>query len=311
MGRRQNILVLGGTGFIGSELLATLRSIDSRYNVLVLVNRTDAAVSLEHFETIRGSLGSFDLRAAESFNPDLIVHMARNRGSGALGRLLAAEKGARANRRLLSWMKGREAPPRLLYVSGTLMYGDCGRGSVTEEQPLNPTAFASQYILAERPFIKESAKGGVPVSMLRPPWVMGTASWFKGYYLDTMSRFGFVPQYGDGKNIMSFIDVTDCAGLIELAASSGVPGQNYNLFVPGAAIEQREFASLLSDISGLPLRVFNRSEVRKRYGDTVWKAFTFSLNASTVNKGFIEGYTFKYPTVRSMVEKNLDITAGA
>jgi nucleoside-diphosphate-sugar epimerase len=300
---KQNILVLGGTGFIGSALLSELKNNSSRYNVIVLVNKTRPGKGLDAFETVQGDIGSFDLSVTERFRPDVIVHMARKRGRGAAGRLIAAIGGARANRRLISYMKNSIVPPHIIYISGTLAYGDCGNREVTEELPLNPAAFARQYIRAERPFMREVGRGELPVSMLRPPWVIGGASWFKGYYLDTMRDFGYIPLFGRGENIMSFIDVEDCAGLIEHSLANALPGNNYNLFVPGAAIAQKEFTGLLSGISGLPVREFSRSVATKKYGRTVWEAFTFSLNASTIHNSFIDGYRFRYPSVRAMVEK--------
>ena len=303
---KKNILLLGGTGFIGSALLKELKNYTSRYNVLVLVNKTTPGEVLDTFETFQGDMGSLDLSVVERFRPDVIVHMARKRGRGALGRLLAATGGARANRRLITGMKKSNVPPHIIYVSGTLMYGDCGNREVTEEQPLNPASFARQYIRAERPFLREVGRGELPVSMLRPPWVIGGASWFKGYYLDTMRTYGYIPLFGDGENIMSFIDVEDCAGLIEHSVANALPGNNYNLFVPRVAVAQKEFAALLSRISGLPVRALSRREVTEKYGRTVWEAFTFSLNAATIHSRFIDGYRFRYPSVKAMVEKYME-----
>lgn len=302
---RVRVFLLGGTGFIGSVLTKQMSASRQTYDLMMLLHRTAPFRELEQINTNTGSLGSFDLSLLDRFRPDSIVHLARMSGRGRLGRFLAARSGARANRRLVSHLKGQANRPHVIYVSGTLVYGDCGESPVDENHPINPIAFAREYIKAEEPWMTELERGELPVSILRPPWIMGPGSWFAGFYLKSIRQHGVVPLFGDGSNLMSLLDVEDCAGLIAHAVKQAQPDNCYNLFAPGACLTQLEFARKLAHTTGAEIRPINVSEIRRRYGQTVLEAFTFSNNCATKHPEFIAGYKFQYPTVDEMIRNNL------
>ena len=114
-----------------------------------------------------------------------------------------------------------------------------------------------------------------------------------------------IPLFGDGENLMSLLDVEDCAGLVRHAVRHAKPGRCYNLFAPGACITQLEFAERLSAMTGAEVRKFEAQEIRRRYGQTMVEAFTFSNNSMTQYPEFISGYNFKYPSVEAMIRNNV------
>lgn len=310
MTERKKIFLLGGTGFIGSVLTRQLSASRAANDLMMLIHRSAPFRELEQINTYTGSLGTLDLSLLDRFSPDAVIHLARMSGRGKIGRYLAALQGARANRRIIRHLAQRQLKPHVIYVSGTLVYGDCGGTPVDEEAPLRPIAFAREYIKAEQPWMAALREGSLPVTILRPPWIMGAGSWFAEFYLKQIQSHKVVPLFGDGKNLMSLIDVEDCAGLIAHAVRHSQPGQCYNLFVPGACITQLEFAERLAKSTRTEIRRLSLAEIRRRYGQTMLEAFTFSNHAATRHPEFLAGYQFKYPTVDEIIRHHLPTGLG-
>ena len=101
------VLVLGGTGFIGSQVLSVLRH-HHDVRVMVLGHRRLDYRALEDFDLVTGSLPRFDLTWLEAFRPDTILHLARLGGRDPLRRALAARWGRRANERLIRWLEATQ-----------------------------------------------------------------------------------------------------------------------------------------------------------------------------------------------------------
>ena len=305
MTERKKIFLLGGTGFVGAPLTRQLSADREGNEVMMLLHRTAPFRYLEEVNTYTGNLGSLDFSLLDRLAPDTIIHLARMSGRGKVGRYLAATQGARANRRIIRHLGQMPCRPHVIYVSGTLVYGDCGDVAVDEARPIRPIAFAREYIKAERPWMAALAAGEIPVTLLRPPWIIGQGSWFADFYLDHIRRHRQVPLFGDGQNLMSLLDVEDCAGLIAHAVRNSAPGKTYNLFVPGACMTQLEFAERLAAHTQTEIRRFTATEVRRQYGQTMLEALTFSHRSSTAHPQFLAGYRFKYPTIDEMVRHNV------
>jgi nucleoside-diphosphate-sugar epimerase len=65
-------------------------------------------------------------------------------------------------------------PARLVYLSTTGVYGDCGGAVVTEESPVHPeTTRAQRRVHAEETLTAWGAERGVPVIILRVPGIYG------------------------------------------------------------------------------------------------------------------------------------------
>ncbi len=70
-------------------------------------------------------------------------------------------------------MLSRVPPPRLLYVSTSGVYGDCGGSRVDETRPLNPkTARARRRVDAERTLVNVARRTQVRLSVLRAPGIV-------------------------------------------------------------------------------------------------------------------------------------------
>jgi nucleoside-diphosphate-sugar epimerase len=298
------VLLLGGTGFIGSAVLARLRQRND-VRVMLLGHLNVDYRELEDVDLIVGSLSNFDLTWIDVFEPDTILHLARMGGRTSVGRRLAATRGWFANRRLIGKLLQLKAPPRVVYVSGTLVYGDRGEEWVDERSPIFPVAYARQYIVAERPWMAAQASGDLPVMIVRPPWVVGSTSWFATYYAGVLARDGVAPCYGDGDNWMTFLDVDDCAGLILHVAERGTSGNSYNILAPGQHVRQRDFAAFLAAVAGTAVSFIDRRTVARRLEAGAAEALTTSTRSTTFHDAILRTYSFNHLTWEVFVERHL------
>ena len=273
--------------------------------MMVLGHRNVDYRALEDVDLVVDDLTRFDLSWIERFEPDTIIHLARLRGRGRLGRSFAAHRGRRANKRLITWLCERAPDVRVLYVSGTLVYGDQGELDVDERTPLNPIAYAREYFRAEEPWVDAQREGLLPITIVRPPWIVGSGSWFYHFYVFPAQNEGEVLLYGSGQNWMSFLDVNDCAGSILNVAERSEPGKVFNLFAPGQTVRQVEFVSALSDAMGVGVRQIDGDEFGRRLDRATWDALTFSLKASTNHEEVGCGYQFRVPFWRDMIAHHL------
>ena len=295
MSPRKHALVLGGAGFIGTELVKRLLSLD--YRVSVVINRRAPFRIFEDCNLIPSELGSFGLKSLLHDPPDIAFHLARIPGKGKSGRLKSARIGEKANAALLA--ESAEYFPDLhwVYVSGSLMYGDHGDELVDENSPLNPMAYAREYSIAERPFEKAMRIG--KVMMIHPPWILGDASWFRHFYLRVMMQEGIVPQYGRGTEWMNLIHLQDCAGRIVHIAENGEFGKRYNLFSE-PAIRSEEFLQILSSLSDLPI-VEKEAE-----GDSAGReALASSIRLTTIHTELHQSFQDKFPDLHSSLRSLL------
>lgn len=306
MERRNRILVLGGTGFIGTWVLDELIRQPNRFNVALLAHHQVPFKRLEACNLFIGSLPSFDLGIIDQVRPDCIIHMARIGGKGKLGRRLSAKKGHQANQRLINYLSENHPKTKIIYVSGTLVYGNCGEALVTEDTPHHPVAFARAYAHAEAPWRQAQKGQKLDISMLMPPWIIGPKSWFKTFYIRQLYEQAHVPIYGNGENWMSVLDVEDCAGLIVRAITHAQPFKDYNLFAPGFTIKMQAFARIVAEITGLPVKEYSVKEVKKQFGHAVYEAFNFSLKSGTLNDHLISAYDFRHNDLRRVVKLNME-----
>lgn len=230
---------------------------------------------------LKGGLGNFAW--PDDDPPHVIFHCARLSGRGKWGRYLAAWRGNLANRRLLR----RLDKTRLVYASGSLMYGDCGEQPVFEDAPLRPTSYAREYIIAERPLLRDCR-----VMIFRPGWILGPGSWLEWFYL----RDDAVPLYGSGTNLMSIIHRDDCAAAMVRVARHGRPG----VYHPpnSIVVTQREFVERLAAILGLPIREESLAGKER----AVREAFTCSINLRSRNAELWEGFAPRFTDLQAALQ---------
>jgi nucleoside-diphosphate-sugar epimerase len=96
---------------------------------------------------------------------------------------------------------------------------------------------------------------------------------------------------------MSLIHVDDCAGLLHRLAQVAPAGETCNVF-HHEPVRQSDFARLLSELSGLPIRRIPLQRVSRRHGRAAAEAFQFDLAVTTKHQSLWGDFPFRYPDLR-------------
>jgi uncharacterized protein (TIGR01777 family) len=204
------VAVTGSSGLIGAALTASLRA--DGHQVVRLVRRPPRADGERTDEEVR-----WDPRAADAGDPplsgvDAVVHLA---GAGVGNHRWTASYKAeiRASRVIATTaLSGALAKtqPRLkafIVASAIGWYGGTGGREVTENAPAGK-AFLSRVVHDWEAAANPAREAGIRVAHLRSGLVLGAGGGVLGR-LALPARFGLLPRFGDGYQVMSWISLTD------------------------------------------------------------------------------------------------------
>jgi len=204
------VAITGSSGLIGTALTASLRA--DGHTVVRLVRRPSRAV-----DEVR-----WDARAADAGDPslsgvDACVHLA---GAGVGDHRWTASYKAeiRASRvlptRALATALAAATPTPKAFITGSAIgwYGDTGGTEVTEDAPAGK-AFLSRVVAEWEAAAAPAAEAGIRVAHLRSGLVLGAGGGVLAR-LSPLARFGVLPRFGDGSQVMSWISLTDEIGAI-------------------------------------------------------------------------------------------------
>ncbi len=276
------VIVIGGSGFLGSRVLQEL--VKRGYRVFATQNKSQLPAHPQ-VTPIEGGISALTAEMIQQLNPLAIYHCARPTFPRLRkwGRMLAAEKARRLNKQLLHEIKESGTKPQLLFAAGSLSYGSSNTPH-DEQSPLNPLSYARQYLRGERPFLKNPHAYPNPVLVLRFPWLLGDGSWFSWFYLKNISQQKPIPLFGKGENHLSIIDANDAAQLMVLYAEQGIGGGVYNIFSP-QVYNQKAFLELVRQQFGCEI-----ADYTHLYGHKIEKAAIEAFYSNII-------LTSKYPDI--------------
>jgi nucleoside-diphosphate-sugar epimerase len=291
----KKVLVLGGAGFLGRQLVEELHA--SKVKTVCLENRRAVHIQHHQNEVIRGNVNDFQWEQLNHAHLQVIFHSARTSGRNRKTRLQAARENAKANESLVRWLRTLDHPPLLVYVSGSLVYGSRGNTRVDESQPPDPISFQREYFIAEKPILQALERNEIPVQIVRPGWIYGRGSWLEAFYLQPARKMRFLPIYGKGENLMSFIHVEDCGRKIIHLADQGIPGNIFNVFT--RTTTQQAFVKILSELMQVKTRVIPLELLHIRYGKAAREAFSFSLDMHTKHQEVFHNFRSNHPDLKN------------
>jgi len=239
------VAVTGSAGLIGTALTASLRA--DGHQVVRLVRRPPHAA-----DEIR-----WDPQAADAGRPalsgvDVCVHLA---GAGVGDhRWTAAYKAeirssrVQPTRALATALAAASPRPSAFLVASAIgWYGDTGGAPVTEDTPAGP-AFLSRVVADWEAAADPAREAGIRVAHLRSGLVLASGGGMLGR-LSLPARLGVLPRFGDGRQVMSWISLTDEVRAIRfLLDAPGAEGRSgaYNLTAPNPVTDAELTAALLA-----------------------------------------------------------------
>ncbi|HEY9176174.1 MAG TPA: NAD(P)-dependent oxidoreductase [Flavipsychrobacter sp.] len=286
------ILVTGSTGFTGSALLSYLSGIDG-LDITAVVHKKSARTIHNNIRYVKSSLWTLPELLEQQAPFDAIFHLARISGKrwGNVGRLLAGLQGAITNKRILGALKRYHGNARLVYLSGSLMYGHNPGKVLVETDALNPTGFGKYYYYAERPLLNALRNdNSCNIIMLRAPWILGKGSWFSQLYEQHIQSRKSVPVYGNENRRMSVIAVEDCAGMLwHYALSAPAPGI-YNIYTFGDIVYSNFINSLAKAYRQAEITHYTEDDMLRVVDSTTTSSILCEVVLDTAHKELLNGY---------------------
>src|SRR5580693_1803983 len=244
-----HVFVTGGTGTIGSAVVAEL--LGNGHTVLALARSDSSEQALKDAgaEVLRGGLADLDVLRAGAAQSDGVISLAFSPGYGSPEGLAAAitEESA-AMAALGEELTGSDRP--IVTVSGTPWV--TGRAS-TEEDPLpleGPVAGRARSVNA----LLDLASRGVRATAVRMPRTVHNEGkgGFAGLLADQARRTGVAGYPGDGTQRWPAVHALDAAVLFRLALESAPAGTSWHAVADeGDAV--RDIAAVIGRRLRLPV----------------------------------------------------------
>lgn len=251
----RNVLVTGGAGFIGSNLVDALVAAGARVTVLddMSVGRRENVAA--QASLVEGSV--LDQKLVSSLLPEveIVFHMAVACLRVCFDRPEHVhEVNATGTLRVLEAC--RHSAPRLqrfLYCSSSEVYGSAQRVPMDEDHPLEPTTvYGGSKLAGELYTDAYRLTYGLPTTIVRPFNTYGPREHHEGASGEVIPRFavrilnGLPPLiFGDGQQTRDFTYVADTAeGLMRSALCADAHGATLNL-ARGEEVSIAEIAQLL------------------------------------------------------------------
>jgi UDP-glucose 4-epimerase len=239
-----DVLLLGGTGFIGSALAKRLKQEKTSAHVL-------GRLDVERLEHVLPQCGTV-IQLASATTP----------GSSATQPHLELDNLA-LTLRLLTRLKQQPETHLIFFSSGGTIYGNPDRLPVTEDSPIAPLSNHGAGKASQEAFFQAARAQGHAVTILRPSNAYGPGQRLKSGFglVRTMvehARTGIPLEiWGDGENVRDFIYIDDiveaCTRFIKLPEDSGT----YNLGT-GIGFSINQVRGLVEATTGTELRAVYR-----------------------------------------------------
>jgi nucleoside-diphosphate-sugar epimerase len=237
------ILVIGGTLFIGREIVQKLAKRGHDVTVLHRRDRHDLGQEIRNAQADRGDLAAIS-RVLREGRYDSVFDVAYDWQNGTTAAQVEAAARACGDRL-----------QRYVFISSIAAYGP-GQ-DLRESAPLVPDDYPNPYAMhkatAERALFRLHAESGFPVTTFRPPFVHGPRQPFyrEQFFWDRLLAGHpiILPDGGGGQ--MQWVFVSDlaeaCARALEVPAAAG---QAFNI-AHLEPLTQRPFVEALARVAGV------------------------------------------------------------
>ncbi len=312
------VAVTGSSGLIGTALTASLRA--DGHEVVRLVRRPPRgndevrwdprAADAGQAAFWRGGLGGSSPRGGSALDGvDACVHLA-GAGVGDHRWTRGYKAEIRASRVLATralataLAAGRPAPAVFVAASAIGWYGDTGGREVTEDAPAGQ-GFLARVVHDWEAAAEPASQAGIRVVHPRSGLILGGGGGVLAR-LTGPARLGVLPRFGTGRQVMSWISLTDEIRAIRFLLDSAHLTGPVNLTAPNAVTDAELTAALHAAFRRPDFRWLRVPEfaLKLALGEMSSELLT---SARVVPKRLLEaGFGFKYPTVGAALEAELE-----
>jgi UDP-glucose 4-epimerase len=238
------VLVIGGFGFIGSNLTVRLGRLGARVTVATrsLDRHRDRAAegTSRGVRAIEADLRNLDAMRAAVAAQEIVFNLAGQ--SGAVRSMddpwTDLDVNCRGNLVLLEALRAENRTAKLVFVSSRLAYGQVGSGPVAEDHLPDPLCIHAVHKLAVEQYLKLYGRiYGLPwtAARLTNPYGPGQPRDRVAYgVVNRMIHQAIAGEalvvYGDGLQRRDYVHIDDAVGaLLRMAESPASAGRTYNV----------------------------------------------------------------------------------
>ena len=260
-GLHPTILVLGGTGFIGRQLIKQL--LDKGH--VIRAAARGSSLALEELGSDRLEIVRADMRKEDDLGRildgiDYVFHLATS-DARTWNQFVEREI---EPARILAQACLKRGVKRLIYT-GTIdsLYAGSRAGTITEQTPLDPNIKRRNYYARAKAAVENlltdmHRREGLPVVIARPGIVIGKGGNPFHWGVGKWSSEGVVETWGNGTNKLPLVLVDDVAsGLVRTMEVPGIEGKAYNL-VDLPMLSARDYIAGLEHLAGYKVDVHAR-----------------------------------------------------
>lgn len=297
------VAVTGSSGLIGTALVAGLRA--EGHEVIRLVRRASRARDEVRWDPRAADAG---LGQGGIDGIDACVHLA---GAGVADRRWTAryKTEIRASRvlgtRALAGALAKLSPPpaTLLAASAIGWYGDTGGREVDESAPAGQ-AFLARLVQDWEAAAAPAAAAGIRVVHARSGLVMSPRGGMLAR-LVPLARRGACPRFGSGRQVMSWISLTDEVGALQFLLDRKDVSGPVNLTAPSPATNSEFTAALAASVGrrDLPWLRVPAPALRLALGEAAVELLTSARVLPRCLQG--SGFEFRHPAIREALSAEL------
>ncbi len=304
-----NYFIAGGAGFIGSHLVKKILKEESESFVMVFDNFTsgqmwhlEEVIDNNRLSIVKGDIKDIDLLIDSMKKADCVYHFASNPDiSKAVTQPdIDFWEGTYLTNNILEAVR-RNAVPKLIYASGSGVYGDAGYVETDEDySPLIPiSTYGASKLAGEALISSYCFMFGLNAAAFRFANVVGPNQ-THGVGYDFLNKLIKNPVeldiLGNGTQSKSYIYVYDVLNAIRLIETKHLKGFSYFNVATNDYITVKEIAEVVLDVMDLKNTKLNFGE-----GDRGWKGDVpiVRLNSEKIRN---IGWTNKYNSKQAIFE---------
>lgn len=286
----KNVLITGGSGFIGRALCRRL--IEEGHSLTVL-SRSPGSIEQICGPSVKGVASLDDLEGEAS--PDIIINLAGapvadRRWSSARKELLIKSR-IDTTRNIISYIeKAAKKPCRLISASAVGYYGDGGDKIIDEESPVHDE-FTHQLCNRWEAEAMRAKESGVSVAILRIGLVIGEGGGFLGKMLLPF-KLGLGGRLGSGDQWVPWIHIDDIVGLIMFLIERDDLEGPFNGVSPEPA-RNRDFTKTLAGVLNRPA-IFPVPSFFLKLALGEMSRLLLTGQRALPKRAMAEGYTFAF-----------------